>query len=401
MTASAARALALTAALAVLPALLPALAAADPIYTDVTESHLPADDLTGLSMDAALADFDADGDLDILIANEFRPNILLINDGTGRFTNESEARLPRDSHDSEDIAVADFDGDGDLDAVIVSEDDKTNELYLNRGDGTFEAAGARLPVDGVSNGVAAGDVDGDGDSDLVIGNNGQNALLLNDGAGTFTDATGRLPQIADTTQDVALGDADGDGDLDLIAGNEDDNRLMLNDGTGRFTDAPLPLRETIEETREADWGDVDGDGDLDLLFANVRFFTEEGDPANRLLLNDGAGVFADVSLERLPADTNTEASAEGDLIDLDRDGDLDIITGNVTAVREAGRALFRVWSNDGAGRFTEASAAILPDTARGNGFDVASGDVNGDGLLDLYLANRYGADRLLLGVAED
>ena len=78
-------------------------------------------------MDAAAADFDNDGDWDILIANEHRPNIMLINEGKGKFANESANRIPQVNHDSEDIGIADFDHDGDLDIVVVSEDDKTNE----------------------------------------------------------------------------------------------------------------------------------------------------------------------------------------------------------------------------------------------------------------------------------
>lgn len=102
------------------------------LYENVTTTHLPASGLEGLSMDARPADLDADGDLDMVVANEFKPNILLLNDGQGRFSLASE-RLPRTSHDSEDIGIADFDGDGDPDIVIVSEDDQTNELYLNDG----------------------------------------------------------------------------------------------------------------------------------------------------------------------------------------------------------------------------------------------------------------------------
>ena len=79
------------------------------LYGDVSATHLPGGLLSGLSMDAGVADLDADGDLDIVIANEFRPNILLLNDGTGRFSDGS-SRLPGASRDSEDVGIADFDG---------------------------------------------------------------------------------------------------------------------------------------------------------------------------------------------------------------------------------------------------------------------------------------------------
>ena len=372
------------------------------LYRDATASHLPAGELDGLSMDAGVADLDGDGDPDVLIANEHRPNILLLNDGSGRFTVASD-RIPQVARDSEDVGIGDLDGDGDLDAVVVSEDDRVNELYLNRGDGTFADASDRLPVTGTSNAVVVAELTGDGAPDILIGNNGQNVFLENEGEGEFRDATGeRLPRRLDVTQDLELGDADGDGDPDLIVGNEDDNRLLVNDGSGRFEEgdpARIPLRDAPEETREADFGDVDGDGDLDLLFANVRAFVQGADPANRLLLNDGTGRYEDVTAEHLPRDD--DRSFDGDLIDVDRDGDLDVVTSNSVVDLDAGRidpAPWRVYLNDGSGRFTEGTSRVFPPDVTGVGFDVEPADFDGDGLLDLYLASRGTGDRLLLGV---
>ena len=368
------------------------------VFRDVTESHLPTDALGGLSMDAKPADLDADGDLDIVIANEFRPNILLVNDGAGRFTDGSD-RLPAAEHDSEDVGIADFDGDGDLDVIVVTEDDQTNEFYLNDGSGTFTDAGDRWPVSGTSNAVVVVDLTGDGAPDILVGNNGQNVALVNDGSGQFTDATAeRLPARDDVTQDLELGDVDGDGDLDLIVGNEDDNRLLINDGRGVFSDAPdaIPLRDAPEETREADFGDVDGDGDLDLLFANVQLFVDGADPQNRLLINDGSGQFTDETAARLPVDTLR--ALDVDFVDLDDDGDLDIITANVqTPEREIRSAPYQVWINDGDGRFEIDS--LLPESAVGRGLDIEAADYTGDGGLDLYLASRGTVDRLLFGPA--
>jgi hypothetical protein len=370
-----------------------------PLFVDVTEQALPFPDLTGPSMDARPVDVDGDGDLDILIASEFRPNILLVNDGAGRFVNESDTRIPRLRHDSEDIAVADFDRDGDVDVVIVSEDDQVNELYLNDGHGRFADGSAMLPVAGVSNAVAAADLDQDGDVDIVIGNNGQNVFLANDGSGNFADETGaRLPRAADITQDVELGDCDGDGDLDLLLGNEDANRLLLNDGAGRFAEAGaarLPLRSEVEETREAEFGDADGDGDLDIVFANVGFFQNGALVANRLLVNDGACAFTDETDTRLPAHGDHTVDAE--FVDLDGDGDLDLVMATTGPLPLNRPRPARAYLNDGAGRFTDATRSVLPPTASVIGFDVEAADFDGDGRLDLYFASRYGADRLLLG----
>ena len=375
-------------------------ASAAPLFREVTRSHLPAADLEGLSMDANVGDLDGDGDPDLVIANEHRPNILLLNEGDGHFRNASD-RIPQEAHDSEDVGIADFDGDGDLDVIVVSEDDRVNELYLNRGGARFESAGERLPVTGTSNAVLTPDLDGDGAPDVLIGNNGQNVALINDGDAHFRDATGeRLPVHLDVTQDLEMGDVDGDGDPDLIVGNEGDNRLLINDGEGHFVDETsdrLPLREAPEETREADFGDVDGDGDPDLLFANVSAFVEGADPRNRLLVNRGDGHYRDETGERLPADR--DHSFDGEFVDLDGDGDLDVVTANSDVNLDRGRirdAPYRVYLNEGGGLYRVATDEVFPEGVVGAGFDVEAADLDGAGGLDLFMASRGSVDRLLL-----
>jgi hypothetical protein len=342
----------------------PEAQAAAPLFLDVTGTHLPSGILEGLSMDAGVGDVDGDGDLDIVIANEFRPNILLVNDGKGRFSDGSH-RLPRTEHDSEDVGIADFDGDGDLDIVIVSEDDQVNELYVNDDAGGFTDESARIPVTGTTN-----------------------------------ETTARLPVSEDVTQDLELGDVDGDGDPDLVVGNEGPNGLYINDGTAHFTDESrdrIPLRDTPEETREADFGDVDGDGDLDILFANVGAFVAGADVRNRLLINDGRGYYTDETDARLPPDS--ASSFDGDFRDVDGDGDLDILTGNSDvdlSQRRIADSPYRAYLNDGSGRFSVATEQVFGEGVTGTGFDLEYGDFNGDGLEDIFLASRGTRDRLLL-----
>ena len=368
-------------------------------YQDVTTTHLPYQDLQRLSMDAGIADLDNDGDMDILIANEHRPNILLINDGKGRFTNESAQRIPQVNHDSEDIGIADFDLDGDLDIIVVSEDDKTNELYLNNGDGTFTDAGSRIPVTGTSNSVVVFDINLDGAPDILIGNNGQNNLLINDGKGHFKDeTTERFGEFIYVTQDLSLGDIDNDGDQDLLVGNEDANRILINNGKGFFEDQSarrLTYRSAAEETREVDVADIDGDGDLDMLYGNVQAFVEGAPRQNRLLLNDGKGFFSDITSTHLPKDDNRCFGVA--FLDIDGDGDADIMTGNTNGARFAGETPFSVYLNDGKGKFTDATGSFLPENIKGRGFDIDFVDFNGDNINDLFLSNRGSQDFLLFG----
>jgi hypothetical protein len=373
---------------------------ASPLFEDVTSTDLPT--LTDFSMDAHSGD--VDGDLDIVIANEFRPNLLLINDGSGHFIDESSTRIPQVNRDSEDVGIADFDGDGRVDFVVVTEVDRVNELYLNAGNGSFADAGNRLPVTSRSNAVLVADLGGDAIPDILIGNNGQNVLLINDGHGFFTDETGtRLPSIVDVTQDVEVGLINDDEHLDVLVGNEGANRILNNNGQGVFTDESLdrlPLRVTLEETREADLGDVDCDGDLDIFFANVRLFVGGADRQNRLLINDGSGFFADETAARLP--TDADDTFDGDFVDIDDDGYLDIVTANfddLAGVRAG--APYRVYLNDGDGVFMDETDSVFPSGVVGNGLDIESFDADGDGRKDLFLSSRGGADRLLISVQRD
>lgn len=359
-------------------------------YVDLTALALPDSVLDGRSMDAAAVDVDADGDLDLVVASEFQTNILLLNDGGGRFTDGSD-RLPRTRRDSEDVAVADFNGDGAPDLVIVSEDDQVNEFYLNDGAGRFTDESNRLPVGGVSNAVVTADLNGDDLPDLVIGNAAQNQMLINDGTGGFrVETSTRLPDREDPTQDLELADVDGDRDLDLLVGNEDVSRILYNDGKGRFLETLDLNPDTPSETREIDALDAEGDGDLDLVLANIRFLNRTS-RRNRLFLQTGVRTYVEA-----PLPLDDDDSFDIDAFDLDGDGDLDLLSSNLASLRgDPADAPFRAYLNDGSGTF-RIDEGFLPSTAVGNGFDAEFGDFDGDGLQDIYLCSRGGTDRLLM-----
>lgn len=103
------------------------------IFRDAS-SNLP-DGLSNITTKAPASDLNDDGDLDLAVAVASQPNKILINDGSGNFTDESSSRLPAQGNDSRDIAVADFNSDGNPDLFFAG--NQTNELYINDGSAFF------------------------------------------------------------------------------------------------------------------------------------------------------------------------------------------------------------------------------------------------------------------------
>jgi hypothetical protein len=356
------------------------------LYTDAS-ANLPDNGAKGASMDVRAIDVDRDGDLDIILANEFQTNTILLNDGQGVFTKAPTGTLPQEIHDSEDIAVADFNNDGFVDIIFCSEDDihqgitNVHEYYLGDGTGKFTVAPYQFP-DSEANAVITFFINNDSFPDVVFGNKGVNAVYLNNGDGTFELDADALPAISRTTQDLAFADIDRDGDMDLFAGNENGNVLYLNDGMGKFTDISstnLPQGLNME-TRKATFGDIDGDLDADLFLSNVMFIPGKN-IQNRLYLNDGTGKFTDVTAAQLPVDSDHTIDAIFE--DVDLDGDLDILVANVFGAR------MKVYRNDGTGTFEDATDAIFGATYIRDALGVIAADFNGDGARDLYICDRF------------
>jgi len=346
-------------------------------FTDVTATHLPGQQFDSLSV--AFADVDGDGDQDLFVGYWLAQGMLFRNDGTGHFADVTAGRIPATKPYHWRSVFGDVDGDGDQDLLYTTIYDEL--LFLNDGTGTFaDVSASRLPpvvsttIDG-----ALADLDGDGDLDLVTANTGQqDRLYFNDGDGFFADATPErlgTPWIGMIA--LALGDLDGDGDLDLVSAGSDygelveEDGLFLNDGRGNFAYAsPGRLPAVLDDTHALALADVDRDGDLDVLLGNLR-------QQSRLLLNDGSATFTDVTTTHLPAASDpTTSLAFGDV---DGDGDLDLVLGNLGAQS-------RLWLNDGSGRFVDATGSRLPALVRETRA-VVLGDVDGDGDLDLVLGN--------------
>lgn len=264
-------------------------------FADASQTNLPPaprNFLLDISAEARFADVDADGDPDILVSNE-NPfsrdplagvqNRLWINDGAGRFTDETTTRLPARTDQTQGMVPGDIDGDGDLDLIVVNIGQ--DFVLINDGNGHFsDQTAGRFPVtnDATRKGVLA-DFNGDGTLDLFLANSRdqQNRLYFNNGRGVFTDVTAKnLPARADTTTSVSVADLDDDGDLDLFLTNagafqaghgfEGDQSIYLrNNGRGKFQDKThVYFPEAVRPSTDAEFGDVDGDGDLDLMIGN-------------------------------------------------------------------------------------------------------------------------------------
>ena len=385
-------------------------AASTLLFDDVTDTHVPVSKYLH-ALDVALVDVDGDGDLDAVLAVEMSANRLYINDGQGHFTWKQGA-LGTKAHDTEHVLSADFNRDGYPDLIFVAEEDHAHQLFLGGPGGVFTDASDRLPKMSEGNGLAVGDVNGDGLPDIVIGNSaeerpgkprasGQNFLWLNDPKqpGTFIDATAtHLPAYEDDTQDIALADVDGDGDLDMVVANESPpNRLLLNDGKGHFREAPKALQLlTPLETREVHVFDANGDGRPDILFLNLTSNNKkwDKDPQARLLSNKGRGKFRDETKTRLPE--NRFSSWGGMVMDFNHDGHPDLIVGAIDVPGFKPLQL-RAYANDGKGRFSDVTATVMPAATVGRSWSMAKGDVNGDGVEDLFVGTWGTQARLLLG----
>ncbi len=197
---------------------------------------------------------------------------------------------------------------------------------------------------------------------------------------------------------AAWGDLDGDGDDDLFLGGGagQPGALYRNDG-GKL--APLPCAALAADAAAEDMGavflDADSDGDLDLFVASGSYEFPPGDPLlrDRLYLNDGAGALAAAPAGAVP---DTAASSSGACAaDLDGDGDLDLfVGGRVTPRQYPVGPQSALLVNEG-GAFRDATAALAPGLA-GAGMVTAAlwSDADGDGDPDLLVAREWGAPML-------
>lgn len=319
-------------------------------------------------------------------------------------------------------AFLDFDNDGWMDIYLVNsgkcdffnpDPPLRNALYKNNRDGTFTDVTEKAGVagGGFGQGVAVGDYDGDGFPDLYVTQYGRSILYHNNGNGTFTDVTEKAGVSAPGWASSAVWfDYDNDGRLDLFVGrfvdfskelnkpcgvNEDGHRhycipqlyspmpswLFHNNGDGTFTD--VSKESGIAAHLGKVWGvvatDINNDGLMDLWVSNDTL-------ADFLFVNQGNGKFQEGATAAGVAfsDSGRPRSGMGvDSADFDGDGWMDLFVANID------REMFAIYKNNHDGTFDDLAipSGIGKATKYMSGWGLKFFDYDNDGDLDLFLAN--------------
>ena len=360
-------------------------------FVDETATRFPQPNLLEYTNQVTIGDIDNDNDLDLIFANGGNVNTpglpeklrIFINNGSGVFADETDVRTGGLIFLARGAELGDIERDGDLDIIIAQDFNLQPVLLVNNGVGVFtDQTLTRLPIGLFSSSRAQfGDIDNDGDLDLYLTNGGpisrlgagRGKLWRNNGEGFYTDITldNTPAQNVGEPFDCIFGDVDGDLDLDLRIGSNASNqsKLYRNNGAGLFTNVSgLPADNNCNSY---DFGDVDNDGDLDLLGANGN----AASPNSEILLrNSGTGSYT-----ALGWTGSTVVDWDSKFFDFDNDGDLDIVMG-ATGPTE------RFYTNNGASppSFSILNGAItaIADTS----LDLKVADLNGDGRYDIVTA---------------
>jgi hypothetical protein len=386
-------------------------------------------------------DYDGDGDYDLYLANGHdnpgqaqRPgtqrNALYRNDGA-RFQDVTDAAGVAGRRYSHGVAVADYDNDGDSDLLVTNFG--RNTLYRNRGDGTFEdvSESARLVETGYNTSAAWVDYDRDGDLDLYVTRyleywpavarpchrldkrtychprlfSGQPDLFYrNEGDGTFVEigrqvGMGKFGDFEGKGLGVIAADFDRDGWTDLYVANDTTaNFLWRNKGDETFEDVAYEWGVALSEEGIAqagmgiDWGDVNDDGVPDIHVTN---FAQE---TNNLFLSQSPGGYVDGVHETHLSDSFGLLGFGTLFVDVELDGDLDLVVANghiddlIETFSGSSGATYRqrpaLYLNNGSGVFHRENRRAGHVFQAGRvGRGLASADFDNDGDTDLALVS--------------
>ncbi|WP_417740474.1 FG-GAP-like repeat-containing protein [Rosistilla oblonga] len=341
-----------------------------------------------------VADIDADGDLDVIVANEYsnsklrESNIaLLTNNGNGNFA-QSTLALPRDARPHAVVADRDFTGDGIVDLVVASAGIPGGaaganglQMFVGTGEG-FNPSWQFIPAGDGPSDLAARDFDGDGNVDLVVTNHRSDnlSILMGLGGGSFTSP---IPLAAgDEPVSLSLGElASGAGDI-LAVANYRSGSVSIYTGSG----GAFALRNSITgltNPTDVRLVDIDGDGNDDLVVA------DSGTDTVRSYRGNGSGGFT--ALETKAVNTGEvgdlrERPEAIDVTDFNRDGAPDLLIAN----RVGGESL---WLNDGDGTFTHSSQQLgqtIPNFNPMLAKSIAVANLDGDDQLDYVVAFAAG-----------
>jgi len=307
--------------------------------------------------------------------NDFRITSFRNNaDGSGTFSQEIPIDL--DADPTKAIDLADFDGDGDLDIIRTSVQNDKIVWYRNLdGNGNYSSEIMISELLESPNDVVSGDFDGDGDMDFTACSGDQNRIYWfenEDGNASFDDPIAVTSQIL-TPVDLDVADIDGDGDLDIVSLSTGDRKIAWFenlDGLGTFSTPRLVTTEALNDSR-LKVVDIDSDGDTDLVSSSsgrISWYQNL----------DGLGDF----------DTRINVTWSGFSIwdiafgDFEEDGDPEIFYASNGSNGQGYLGYFR--NLDGAGTYgiSERVSEIEQPTT------VSVADANGDGDLDL-IANSY------------